>query len=77
MGGPRHRSTVPAVRVVPNPRPPVRCRQCGDVIGIYEPLVLLTATGGRETSLAAEPELSDAPSPVYHRACTTHSAHNR
>jgi hypothetical protein len=47
------------------------------VIGIYEPLVLLTATGGRETSLAAEPELSDAPSPVYHRACTTHSAHNR
>jgi hypothetical protein len=47
------------------------------VIGIYEPLVLLTAAGRRETSLAAEPELSDAPSPVYHRACTTQRADNR
>jgi hypothetical protein len=63
--------------VSPDPRPPVRCRQCGDVIGIYEPLVLLTATGRRETSLAAEPELSAAPPPVYHRACTTHSAEHR
>lgn len=58
-------------------RPPaVRCHHCGDVIGIYEPLVLLSTTGHRETSLAAEPELADALSPVYHGACSAHARDN-
>jgi hypothetical protein len=52
-----------------DPPPRVRCQQCGDVIGIYEPLVLLTATGRRETSLAAEPGLSGARPAVYHSTC--------
>jgi len=55
----------------------VRCQHCGDVIGIYEPLVLLSESGRRETSLAAEPELSGAPSPAYHRACSMHAGEQR
>lgn len=34
-----------------------RCRFCGEVIGVYEPLVLRTAEGERETSLAADPSI--------------------
>jgi hypothetical protein len=40
---------------------------------MYEPLVLLTEGGRRETSLAAEPDLTIAPSPAYHRACSAHA----
>lgn len=53
---------------------PVRCHHCGDVIGVYEPLVVMTETGTRETSLAAEPDLTGVPSPVYHCACSDHAA---
>ena len=31
------------------------CQRCGDVIGVYEPLVLQTPSGRQETSLAADP----------------------
>jgi len=39
-------------------------------------LVLLSTVGHREISLAAVPELADAVSPVYHRACSPHAGDN-
>src|SRR5665647_2569078 len=36
----------------------VRCEWCGDVIGVYEPLVVVAHRGSRTTSIAAEPHLS-------------------
>ena len=51
----------------------IRCRHCQDVIGIYEPLVLLTVEGSsRETSLAVEPDLGDMDELCYHRDCYQH-----
>jgi hypothetical protein len=39
------------------------------VIGVYEPLITLTSAGARETSRAAEPQLSPAHGRHFHRAC--------
>lgn len=47
----------------------LRCARCGDVIGIYEPLIVVSGDRVRETSLAAEPELPLAGAEHYHRAC--------
>jgi hypothetical protein len=47
----------------------VRCQTCGDVIGVYEPIVLVEPSGRRETSLAADPELCDSGAVCHHRAC--------
>ena len=47
----------------------VRCEHCGDVIGVYEPLVVRSGENVRETSRAAEPELPLPRSQYYHRAC--------
>jgi hypothetical protein len=44
------------------------CRLCGEVIGVYEPLVAFTSSGSRTTSRAAEPELDPADT-YYHRLC--------
>lgn len=55
----------------------MRCHHCGDVIGIYEPLVLLSESDRRETSLAAEPDLAVGASSVYHSACSTHAGEHR
>jgi hypothetical protein len=49
--------------------PHPRCRYCGDVIGVYEPLVIRTNAGGRETSLAADPELFSTAAACFHREC--------
>jgi hypothetical protein len=49
------------------------CEHCGDVIGIYEPLVACAADGERTTSRAAEPELEAAAGAYYHRDCFTHA----
>jgi hypothetical protein len=46
----------------------LRCNHCGDVIGVYEPLVMLTHHEARETSLAAQPDLP-ARGEYFHRAC--------
>lgn len=46
-----------------------RCQACGDVIGVYELIVLAVPRGCRETSLAAEPDLADSASVCMHRAC--------
>jgi hypothetical protein len=47
----------------------LRCRHCEDVIGTYEPLVLVTDSGHYHTSLAASPELYETEHVSYHGAC--------
>jgi len=47
-----------------------RCRHCGDVIGVYEPLVLVDEDGiSRVGSCAAEPGLASEPGERYHHPC--------
>jgi hypothetical protein len=46
-----------------------RCRRCRDVIGVYEPLVLLVDGGLRETSRAADPDVTALDGDLYHRSC--------
>jgi len=45
-----------------------RCGHCGEIIGVYEPMVLVDARGPRHTSLAAELEIP-ASARSFHRAC--------
>lgn len=44
------------------------CEQCAEVIGVYEPLVVLSNCDGRLTSRAAEPDLPPC-GRYLHRAC--------
>lgn len=44
------------------------CDECGDVIGVYEPLVVVADDEALETSQAACPEVA-ATGARYHRAC--------
>jgi len=47
-----------------------RCARCGDVIGVYEPVVVVEDGGApHRSSYAAEPELARAHGKRYHRAC--------
>lgn len=48
-----------------------RCAHCGEVIGVYEPLVVIEDSRVRRTSYAAEPHLADRHGPRYHHACYT------
>ncbi len=45
------------------------CRRCGDVIGVYEALIVQGPHGARASSRAAESHLSPAQGDLYHRAC--------
>ena len=57
-------SHEPEVKSVP------RCAACGQVIGVYEPLVHVSNGVARKTSRAAEPQLAGAQADaVYHLAC--------
>jgi hypothetical protein len=49
----------------------IRCAHCGEVIGVYEPLIVLEGSGPRLTSRAAEPASDgDGDGTVrYHDAC--------
>jgi hypothetical protein len=47
----------------------VRCGSCGDVIGVYEPIVVVVEGGPRTTSGAAEPELTREAAECYHHNC--------
>jgi hypothetical protein len=47
----------------------MRCVHCGDVIGVYEPLVARVGDAARETSRAAEPDVADHGAELYHREC--------
>jgi len=47
----------------------MRCQHCGDVIGVYEPLVVRLHGDTRETSRAAEPGLAAGHGEQFHAAC--------
>jgi hypothetical protein len=51
-----------------------RCRHCGELIGVYEPLILTADSGRHETSVLAEPELFPTDEDCYHRDCWSSSA---
>jgi hypothetical protein len=46
-----------------------RCQSCGEVIGVYEPLVVREENGVHTTSRAAEPDLQAIAAAYYHRDC--------
>lgn len=46
-----------------------RCQRCGEVIGVYEPLIVHEESHVRATSRAAEPELRATAAAYYHRDC--------
>ncbi len=47
-----------------------RCELCGEVIGVYEPLIHVHASGVHQSSRAADPGLSAGESgSLYHTAC--------
>ncbi len=52
---------------------PMICARCGDVIGVYEPVVLLADGQQRTTSAAAEPRIGDELGERFHRACCAQS----
>lgn len=46
------------------------CLYCGDIIGVYEPILVVEHDGERETSLAREPSLGARPGLIMaHRKC--------
>jgi hypothetical protein len=45
------------------------CKHCGDVIGVYEPMIVVIEGQTRETSRAAEPGTGDLLGDCYHGAC--------
>lgn len=51
----------------------LRCRHCDDVIGLYEPMIVLRAGHPRKTSrtaeLAAGVPLTESAGAFYHDAC--------
>jgi hypothetical protein len=47
----------------------ITCTHCHDVIGIYEPLVVMEGERVRQTSRAAEPELVSPQGMHFHRDC--------
>jgi hypothetical protein len=49
----------------------VRCHHCEDVIGVYEPMIVLADGQARSTSRAAEPDHGEPVGECYHRACYT------
>jgi len=46
-----------------------RCRHCGDVIGVYEPAILVRDGQAHSTSRAVAPQEIASHEHVYHRAC--------
>jgi hypothetical protein len=48
---------------------PPRCAACGEVLGVYEPLVHVIDRSARRTSRAAEPDVCGAGSDCYHVVC--------
>lgn len=51
-------------------RPVPRCARCGDVVGVYEPAVLVVDDGTiRDTSIAAERTSNAAAGAWHHRDC--------
>jgi hypothetical protein len=47
----------------------VRCQQCDDVIGVYEPMIVFSDKQARGTSRAAEQAAGGPVGECYHQAC--------
>lgn len=47
----------------------VKCIGCGDVIGVWEPMIFLVESDARETSLLALGHHEREAADYYHRAC--------
>ncbi|HSC02815.1 MAG TPA: hypothetical protein VLC49_05830 [Solirubrobacteraceae bacterium] len=45
------------------------CPLCGDRIGVYEPMIVITPYGARRTSSACEPTLPQSGAILLHEAC--------
>ena len=45
------------------------CDHCHELIGVYEPIVVVSDGEARETSRAAEPAIASEPGKCYHRDC--------
>jgi hypothetical protein len=60
-----------ARRILPVMDRVFRCPVCGDVIGLYEPVLAVRHGHSRRTSLANEPSLRDGEETLMHRACAT------
>jgi len=52
----------------------LRCQSCGDVVGVYEPVVVCDGNSARTTSRAAEPNLEATAAAYYHRDCYVSTA---
>jgi hypothetical protein len=46
-----------------------RCQHCDDVIGVYEPMVVLHNGAARDTSRAAEQDHAPLNGELFHAAC--------
>jgi hypothetical protein len=49
--------------------PLLRCDGCGQVLGVYEPVMVLDDGLTRQTSVAAEPSLRSLEAERYHPDC--------
>ena len=47
----------------------VLCALCGDRIGVYEPMIVITPYGARRTSRAREPLLPQSGAILLHDGC--------
>ena len=56
---------------------PLHCGFCGEVIGVYEPLIHVFDRRARRTSRAAEPDVSALEGERYHLDCYESTASTR
>jgi hypothetical protein len=47
----------------------LRCESCGELIGVYEPLVRVLDGRAHESSRLLEPQLTGRNGECFHRAC--------
>ncbi len=47
----------------------MECKHCGELIGVYEPMFVVTEAQARETSPAAEQGLGEMLGDCYHDGC--------
>lgn len=47
----------------------VVCPMCGDRIGVYEPMIVITPYGARRTSRARDPQLAESGEILLHDGC--------
>ncbi len=57
------------VGAICGPTSGLRCRCCGEPIGVYEPLIAIERERVRGTSRAAEPALATTPGEYRHLGC--------